>query len=382
MSPVIYHEENERHPCVKELLLHIGTEKTGTKSIQLLCTHNHSFLKEHGVCYPIDESASFFKWTAHWPIAAAFSENKGFVPVDDQVQPKEIFQDLDACIRGSKVNRFFLSAEPISAHLTKKRQVKALASVMKKLDANVKVLIYFRPQLDYFLSLISTYVKGGQRLPGSSAMLSTMEGTPLSIHNPERYDYFAMYKMWTSYFGKNNIIARPYEKRGKEYLEEVLGLMGIEDTSGITFPADQNRSLSLEALLFLNELNASFASPGYRATYLEPLQVALSRMKGQRRIQELIPSEVRDEVQKLYQPTNRKLAKELGWATPLPTGSLANPLNESSSAVVSPDELARIIAFLKESPSAKLMDELFSVVMPQSAKVTPLIQDAHAVWAG
>lgn len=366
---------------MNDLILHIGTEKTGTKSIQLTLCCNQKKLLEHGVYYPTDASLSFVSTTAHWPVAAAFSEAKGFVPPEKQHAPKLILRDLENCISSSPAQNVLLSAEPISAQLVKKSQVKSLRKATKKLKARVSILVYLRPQADFFVSSVSTYLKSGQILPLTAEGYCAMNGIEIDYRNAERFNYLRMYRLWSHQFGREHMIVRPYAHHGEAHVIDFLAAIGVENITLDHVPSEQNRSLSLEAALLLNEFNQALSCKEYRSEHVHKLQNALTDVKGNRKIDELVEPGTYEKIAELYSASNSQLASLLGWEKPLPTCSRKiSDRALHNRPGVSPETLHCLISQLKQGPSAEIMDAMFKKVPTLDKESLPLLREAREMW--
>jgi hypothetical protein len=146
------------------LILHIGTYKTGSTAIQSYMRHNDEVLSNNGFLYPTfpgDRQSHTFLRAA---TAKALKSNAQ--------------DDLTGCIAAiaEQINRFtpksvILSSEhfwPASPQL-----VKLMVSSLEHLFSTVDVVIYLRSQRDLWMSLYSQFAKGMRVLPSHSTW-----GTP------------------------------------------------------------------------------------------------------------------------------------------------------------------------------------------------------------
>ena len=285
----------------KNIYIHIGTEKTGTKTIQKFCIQNHDFLLSNNIFYPnnIDEPHVFKR--THWSLAACVADNNEFVPENKRFSPEVAFGSLKKEIDKNPCDNILISAEPFSTNVVNVNSIKTIKKCLK--DYNVKIIIYLRRQDDYFISSVSTYVKGGRYIKENDF------GASKVLAQKNRYDYLHILERWSQVFGKENMIVKRFEKqsmKNENLMEDFFDIFGITD-----FEFDKkykrNTSLSLESLYFMNSINKKYQ---LESKARNQLYIALEKLAPVHSIKDLISPDKRIEILNYYRESNNKLAKE------------------------------------------------------------------------
>jgi hypothetical protein len=289
------------------LVLHIGTEKTGTTSIQHFMSHNRQALLAHGVLYPHigqRKDAHFDLVNALHPLDNNGKYMEFLAPVNDT--SLHLWDKLAECIKAHPDKTIVISAEHFSSRL----RAKALAFMsdfFKQHDIEPEIIIYLRPQADYIESSYSTEIKAGSPKVFPKVM-EQYQSQPL------RYDYKKLIDLWSGFFGKKALKIIPYEKSsiGDDIRLSFVELIGVKDPVSLDFSQVK--------------LNEKWSNP-----MLEFARIANARMQhitGQERLdfltftQELIDCELKpkrsrlmtqaqhDDVVAYYCQSNRMLCKE------------------------------------------------------------------------
>lgn len=196
-----------------ELLLHIGTHKTGTTSIQRFCGLNRGALRERGIWYPPADVGRFPSHYAHHRIAHAIAGRDPDFGIDDA---RHFFERVASGCRGGE--RVLVSAEPMYRHVigdpdasgkpsrdkrheAHVRYARAVASVVAPFE--VTVLVVLRRQ-DLFVE--SLYAE---------QILATGYVRPIETFIAERdplLDYHERLAGWAEVFGDDRIRVDVYER--------------------------------------------------------------------------------------------------------------------------------------------------------------------------
>ncbi len=291
------------------LVLHIGTEKTGTTSIQHFMSQNRQALLGQGVLYPHigqRKDAHFDLVNALHPLDNNGKYMEFLAPVNDT--SLHLWDKLAQCIKAHPNKTIVLSAEHFSSRLREKA-LAFMRDFFKQQDIEPEIVIYLRPQADYIESSYSTEIKAGSPKVFPKVM-EQYQSQPL------RYDYKKLIDLWSEFFGKKALKLIPYEKSsiGDDIRLSFLGMLGVTDSSSFDFSQEK--------------LNEKWSNP-----MLEFARIANARMQhivGQERhdfmafAQQLIDSELQpqrtrlmtqaqyDEVVAFYEESNRQLCDEYG----------------------------------------------------------------------
>lgn len=235
-----------------DLTLHIGTEKTGTTAIQRFFKQNRETLGELGICYPtapgnethIGLARAALRFEKRGPLRRSVQ-----VRTDDDVRNfrETLLARLSAEL-GQKAYRFaVMSNEHCSSHLLADEEVAWLKDALAPLFETIRIVVYLRRQDDYLLSSYSTAVKSG----ATHALAIPRER---AVHT--HYDHWELLSRWARVFGRDNIIARRFEKtalKAGNVVDDFLDCVGID--ASLPRPDTANESLDAESLEFLRQFN-------------------------------------------------------------------------------------------------------------------------------
>jgi hypothetical protein len=241
--------------------LHIGTEKTGTTTIQHFFARNRSNLLEDGFLYPCSpgEANPIIGETNHIKLAAfAMEENKiqnprnllGITDSEKVLKFRNEFknnlaQELDK----TQAKSVIFSNEHCSSRLVTKEEIERLKNFLEDFFEEIKIIIYLRRQDKFLLSTYSTAVLGGRTepfcMPGQTAI-------------ERRYDYWKILSKWEAVFGKDKIVVRVFEREqmlGGDLLKDFSNLLNINITERYESIKTLNQSLDVCSLEFLRTIN-------------------------------------------------------------------------------------------------------------------------------
>lgn len=216
--------------------VHIGTEKTGTTSLQKFLSINRNKL--------IDQKFYFMKSTGYTNDArlAGYclpSLNLDFYLfrnefVNSEVKrqsfdfefeknfEKELFE-----ISG-KVDNVIFSSEFFHSRLRTDADKQKLKAFLDKYFDEVEIICYLRPQVDVNLSLYSTSLKSG---PCTISMEEHLSRCHVDNYY---YNYYEILESWKRVFNCSNIIVRLFDKSellGEDLLKDFCSLCDIEINS-------------------------------------------------------------------------------------------------------------------------------------------------------
>ena len=153
-----------------DLYLHIGTEKTGTSSVQNFFAANRELLARKGVLYPESPGAR-----NHIGLAAAAQDLSGMGPLrkllglkdraEVELYRRKLAAGLEAEYRSRAFKTVVMSGEHCSSRLVDDEEVQWLKDMLSPHFEKIKIVIYLRRQDDYLLSIYSTSVKSGAKFP-------------------------------------------------------------------------------------------------------------------------------------------------------------------------------------------------------------------------
>ena len=245
---------------MKRAILHIGTEKTGTTSIQKFLYENRIKLGAKGFLFP--ESAGYISnqnlvvYGKKAPEADLAPRSLDVSNATELTEWKDRFvqthcSEILAFQQRHDHSTVIYSAEHLQSRLTTVGEIKRVARLLRPLFDEVEELVYLRRQDRYALSAYSTAVRGGQQR-GFSFETINAQGP--------YYDYRTLLENWSEVFGESAVRVRLFEKPrlvGSDVVSDFKSVVGINELP-IEFvtPESVNEALSYTALSLLRRFNA------------------------------------------------------------------------------------------------------------------------------
>ncbi|SHG26937.1 hypothetical protein [Cognatishimia maritima] len=192
------------------LCIHIGTGKAGSTSIQSFIKSQRANIS-HGQLDALEIGNS-------WKIAAStgtpeakkyFVEKIKLLSEDEFLKLKQVFwAKVEAEVETSDYTNFVASSEFIYQLVQRENDILQLKRNLIRIFGEVKIILYFRNQLDYTRSVYSQMVTG-----------TTAETQAFQKFMTERsyadflVDYATQIKLWTDVFGFDRISATVFDRR-------------------------------------------------------------------------------------------------------------------------------------------------------------------------
>jgi hypothetical protein len=242
-----------------DVLLHAGTGKTGTSSIQFFLRDNRDVLASQGVLYPTSPGRG-----RHVRVGLAVKSDAELERSPGWFRQREsdpavfrgrVRRRLEREVLASGLSRVLLSDEAVFGSSVP--ALERLGQWMSSLSRSLVVLVYLRRQDDHLVSRYQQQVKVGatQRLEEWSRR--DMSGF---------YDYHLRLSRLRDLLGPTELRVRPFERGG--FVDGSL-LQDFLDTAGVEARADRMRqvaevnvSLDAESVEFLRMLNLHRVAEG------------------------------------------------------------------------------------------------------------------------
>lgn len=240
-----------------DVYIHIGTEKTGTTSLQSFFRENRTLLSARGVCYPASPGEE-----KHFSLSVYCRDDK----IKDDLITRSGLTDIDSIrkfkrelpekIRSEilsvpgKEKKLIFSSEHLSSRLLNKEEIQQLKELVTPYSDNPKIVIYLRRQDEFLISSYSTSIKSG----------GTNEFKIPSVNKrvENRFNYFTILEKWREVFGLENMIVRVYDRSllvDGDIINDFLSITGIPVDESFNKPVNKNESLNYKALEFLRRFN-------------------------------------------------------------------------------------------------------------------------------
>jgi len=295
-----------------DLILHIGTAKTGTTSLQEFLAANRMILQREGILYPLSAgNGKSHALLSLIPQDDLASRHALTLRVAQTIRNLELFREelkdaLTEELNGRsdrRPDKVIMSSEYCSTRLLTDEAVQGLRDFLSPIFSDIKIVVYIRRQDEYLLSRYSTGVKAGGT-------------TPLEIpSSPDAvafFDHWELLSRWARFFGRAQIVCRKYERdslKSGDIIDDFLGLAEIDKSLPFKRPERMNESLdagSVEFLRIFNQYHRPSASdPGSRRGRIVEM---LSEISTGSRV--TLDQEKLDGFMRTFRESNKKIALE------------------------------------------------------------------------
>ncbi len=309
---------------IPALTVHIGTEKTGTTTIQELLFANRQRLASERVGVLTSPGRANNRGAATYCMAAGRIDDHGVSngfadPTRREKWRSRLRAALTRELRGltGKVERVILTSEHFHSRLIDEAEVRTLLELVGPHFDRIDVLVYLRRQDRLAVSSYSTLLTSGGR---RNEILPP--GTSDRTHF---FDYLGLVERWSNVFGRDRLTIRPFDRTewvAGRLIDDFLHHAGIGVApSELSLPANRNESVSAHARPILLRFNRHF--PSVLETGPNP-HAAKLRWFLVRRLRDAYPGPpqlpTRDEARafaELFRDRNRELAEKYFDGRPL-----------------------------------------------------------------
>lgn len=235
-----------------DVVLHIGSDKTGTTSLQQLLRHNRSELARHGVLYPrspgrVRHAGLGFFARPDDALVASRDWQRADHP-EPGVFRRRLRRRLMQEVAGSSAATMVLSDEELFR--LSAESITRLRGLLEPIARRIRVVAYLRRQDDHLVSRYQQAVKVGEvrRLDAWARRDFT-----------NLYDYASRLATWQQALEPTALVVRPFEQdrfAGGTLAQDFLKASGVElDASRLRQVEVRNESLGVEAVEVLRLLN-------------------------------------------------------------------------------------------------------------------------------
>ena len=236
----------------RDLILHIGTPKTGTTAIQKFLEKNESLLRKKGFSILTPRNKDPLKNTRFLSARLGCWGAKELVlqellPMDVGSQKKrcdEWYARFKKALLEDDTRTTILSEEILWEVACKKDTFSMFIEEVKEC-CNVKVIVYFRRQDNFLMSKYQQALKDGW---GNGKTCHEWLESPDNLDGSANADYFVNLQWIADLIGKEHITVRVYEKKqfaNESIFHDFLKTLTIELTDEFQIPTrDANPGLS------------------------------------------------------------------------------------------------------------------------------------------
>ncbi len=321
----------------REIILHVGMDKTGTSAIQAFLHKNRELLLEDtGVYYP---ETGLWSDYSHHPYAFSLFGMNGF-SVRDFLK---LSRKLDRETKGKK--SVLISSECLFKAPTRD-EFDVFTSFIRRHFSSVKVIVYLRRQ-DLWIE--SRY---------KHSIISGNEISLEALSRPNFCDYKRFIDLWRDSFGAGSIVVRPYEKsqfKGGNIFSDFLSIFGQKIDDRWHLPERQvNVALGYPETEFKRFCNAVGFNKGM-VDQLNALLLAHTEISDDRNDVKLLPGTRCKEICDRYKEINRAIVQEYlpGKSDALFVEEVSiDELEGDAISDVSDEDFLSVLSFIKEQNNA------------------------------
>ncbi|UTW47833.1 hypothetical protein [Bacterioplanoides sp. SCSIO 12839] len=243
---------------MKKLIIHIGTEKTGSTTIQSFLNENRDLLLKSCDAYYPEFGNSVM---GHFQLVAALHPmcNEGrraeFAQHLD-LDPDDVWDRFCESINVGDFNTVIISSEHFSSRINSV----GIDFIKNKLgekapDFKVEIVVYLRNQVDMFQSAYSTYIKTG----GTKSVFELAES--IGGHGAY-YNFYNLVKMWSDAFGVDSMVVKNFDLvrvEGGDLVSDFMSSLNL-DFDGVDYSGEKNATWNPMFLEFVRNLNSGALS--------------------------------------------------------------------------------------------------------------------------
>mgnify|MGYP006430976677 CR=1 FL=1 len=235
------------------LILHIGTAKTGTTTLQRWLSTNRDALKSQGIWYakslgsPSNRKISICCRDADKP-DDGFWQNGITNPEQHRKFCAQVKEDFDRELEAAfeqKCKYFIISNEHLQSRLTSENMVRRVQDFVGHSFQSIQVIVHFRPQIDTALSRASTASKSGGKV--NYQWFQNIDP------NNHFYNYLKLINYWESVFGSENVQVLPFKQKPciTSFLIDFLDI----NTKNLTDIKRANEAIDVRTMALINAIN-------------------------------------------------------------------------------------------------------------------------------
>ncbi|MEA2016939.1 MAG: hypothetical protein U9N59_00705 [Campylobacterota bacterium] len=293
-------------------IVHIGTEKTGTTTIQDFLYHNRELLKQKGYGVISSVGKRNNRGLAGYAMRDDRSDDyllaNGILTSSDKIEhdksiekvfEEEVGELSDSC------HTILITSEHFHSRCIHPDEIDKLKLLLEKYFEKIDIIVYLRPQVDVVTSLYSTYVRAGGTNTFDDFVLANC-----TKNNPY-FNYDNLLSMWSASFGEERLVPRIFDKKyllDGDLINDFLSCMNLDGSNlqGINKSNESLTPFGQELLRLNNIANYTFNYEGqsYKQYIYEKVN-SLCIGKGCS-----LSSEKAYDIQKIYHDNNISVAKK------------------------------------------------------------------------
>jgi hypothetical protein len=283
---------------MRNLVLHIGTPKTGSSAIQRFLSTNRHLLEANGFYYPCEGSYYYADESSQSLLAhALLGRRPKYLKRGTEFTKENCVSDIRRDLQNSGFENAIVSSEHFS-HAKTKDEMELIRDAFAPVVSSTKVVIYIRRQDFHIESVYNQCIKTALAVESFDEFSKKSGGI----------NHFKYLDMLSEVFGKPNIIVRPFERNQlfhEDIVSDFVNLLGIEIDFAI--PKSTNESISVEKCEIMRLFNRNFDTYEKRKAFnvfLRSTPIKFDEAKYS-----LLSNEMRKAVLEKHRESNSAVAK-------------------------------------------------------------------------
>lgn len=242
--------------AMPKLLLHIGTEKTGTSALQQFLWLNRRQLSLRSILVPAflgrfnHLSFPFLAYDLDRLDDVVIRVAPGLAGEDLERRRQDVLRYLALKVASSGHDQWVVTSEHLSSRLLRESELARLRDLVDEFFSSVSVILYLREPLSAYVSSWSTALKTGS--------LDHRLSEPGTGYADRLADHRALLQRWLMFFSKKELVVRLYDRSrllNGSIIDDFCLAAGIESLVDPVIPARANATLSLAAMRCLLRFN-------------------------------------------------------------------------------------------------------------------------------
>ena len=363
----------------KTLTLHIGTEKTGSSSIQKFLKTNQKLLSESGTEIPKTLGDGI-----HYKLQLMANSDEF---QDDFLRNLGLHRDMDKRkkaiaqwrkefkdeIDNSTTMNWIISCETLHSRLTTEEEIEKLKTILEPLFEVINVLVYLRNPVELMTSRANEYVKSGFILE----IPRPAEQQGFDICNHEH-----TIKTWRNRIGQGEFMPRLFDRsflKNKDLIDDFCSCCNI-DRSKLIGVQRQNSSMPYYCAKLISEVNRYVPRRWVDGTLIKSRWELVNLMRKALKSGSVLQAEDKtiETYRKYYQASNEWVRKEFFQDRQnLFENNVAQKINEEGLSNVQFEEIGMLISTVWMRKNAKINQlqaqvEYLESELNECKRVTPI----------
>jgi len=243
-------------------IIHIGTPKSGTTTIQSFLSLNRTALAEQGIRYAPYNYGSRRKSQMDLALAGVIHSGgvlnrplqQHAMGVTGHASQAAYVDGLEKQLRDGVAkwpeHTYLASSEQNHAWAGNRKRIKAFDTFLRSIFDEVRYVVYYRPQDEFMLSTYSERIRRGELVS-------------FETHFEQRVDNMDLYhktNLWAKIAGRENLTVRLLDRgvmKNGDLLDDFCDVAGL-DRAPLQTPARMNVSLSAEEIKLYLKIGKRF----------------------------------------------------------------------------------------------------------------------------